>query len=51
MILAITSSHERMGVTMSCSIVPRSRSLTMAAEVRVVVVIIRIIAIRAGIML
>jgi hypothetical protein len=31
------NSHERMGVTMSCSMVPRSRSRTMVVAVRMVV--------------
>ena len=35
--LPTTSSHGRMGVTMSCSIVPRSRSRTTAVAVRIAV--------------
>ena len=49
-ILPTTSSHGRMGVTMSCSIVPRSRSRTIAVAVRMEVMANRIMPITPGIM-
>jgi hypothetical protein len=36
------SSHGRIGVTRSCSSVPRSRSRTIAIDVIIIIVIVRI---------
>ena len=48
--LPMMSCRGVMGVTMSCSSVPSSFSLTMASEVRMVVMIMRIIASTPGTM-
>src|SRR5215216_3951693 len=47
-IFPTTSSHERIGVTINCSIVPRSRSRTMEEAVNNVVMKYRIIPITPG---
>ena len=48
MIFARISSQLRIGVTINCSIVPRSRSLTMERAVRLVAVWNKIMAIKPG---
>ena len=47
-ILPTTNSHERMGVTINCSIVPRSRSRTMEEAVSKAVMKYRIMPITPG---
>ena len=49
-ILPRISSQDRIGVTISCSIVPRSRSRTIDVAVRMEVNVNKIIAITPGIM-
>src|SRR4030067_3732720 len=49
-IVATTSSQGRIGVTINCAIVPRSRSRTIAVAVKMEVKAYRIIPITPGIM-
>ena len=46
--LPAMSSHERIGVVISSSKLPRSRSRTIAAAVKITIVMLRITPISAG---